>query len=65
MSGRYPDAVPLAWQVLVWEALRRCAEAGFGRIEEAPDGGQRFEAFPGLEDAAADFVEAELLRVGR
>lgn len=57
--------VPLAWQVLVWEALRRCADAGFGRVEQAAGGGWLFEAFPGCEDAAADFVEAELMGLDR
>ncbi|RZU30471.1 hypothetical protein [Blastococcus saxobsidens] len=64
MSARCPDAVPLAWQVLLGEAFRRCADAGYGRVEQRPDGGRLFEAFPGLEDAAADFIELALFGDG-
>lgn len=59
-----PGAVPLAWQVLLEDAFRRCEAAGFGRVEQRADGGYLFEAFPGQEDAAADFVELALFGTG-
>lgn len=61
MSFQFPNAIPLAWQVLLEHALVECAEAGYGRIECTPGGGSRFEAYPGQEDAAADFIEQALI----
>lgn len=61
VSMLFPDAVPLAWQVLLEHAFVKCADAGFGRLEELPGGGKRFEAYPGQENAAADLIEALLI----
>jgi hypothetical protein len=64
MTMHFSDAVPMAWQILTEHALVQCAEAGFGRIETADDGTSRFEAYPGQENAAADFVKRALLAGG-
>ncbi len=39
--------------------FREAEKAGFGFAD-----GPRFEAIPGLEDAAADFIEDLLVRLG-
>lgn len=64
MTMQFPDAVPVAWQIVTERALVECAEAGYGRIETADDGTSRFEAYPGQENAAADFVGRALLSEG-
>ncbi|SEP02828.1 hypothetical protein [Trujillonella endophytica] len=53
--------IPPAWVAVLNAAFERCAAAGYGRTELLPDGGKRFEAYPGQEDAAADFLEALLI----
>jgi hypothetical protein len=56
-----PNPIPPLWQAVLNAALARCAAAGFGRVETSPTGDVLFEAYPGQEDAAADFVEALLI----
>lgn len=67
MSDTSPGAVPLAWRVLLEETFRACAEAGFGRIDQdaAQAGVFHFEAYPGMEDAAADYVDQRLQELDR
>jgi hypothetical protein len=57
--------IPLAWRVLLVAAFHRCAAAGYGRVEQRSDGNSYFEAYPGQEDAAADFLEARADPAGR
>lgn len=64
MTMHFPDAMPVALQILTEHALVQCAEAGFGRIETVDDGTSLFEPYPGQENAAADFVESALLTGG-
>jgi hypothetical protein len=61
MTMHFPDALPVARQVLLNAAFERTAAAGYGRTEVVPGGGKRFEAYPGMETAAADFLEALLI----
>ena len=42
-------------QLLLAVLFAECAEAGYGIYENG-----RFEAYPGMYDAAADFIESRL-----
>lgn len=52
------NSYEIARRVMLEQLFTECANAGFGRVELQPDGGCLFEAFPGCEDAAADYIEA-------
>jgi hypothetical protein len=61
-TAQHPEPVPFIWRAILNAVFARCAAAGYGRVEHRPDGSAFFEAFPGQEDAAADFIEALLLQ---
>jgi hypothetical protein len=55
-----PNTVPFAWRALLAAAFHRCAAAGYGRVEQRPDGSSHFTAHPGQEDAAANYIQTLL-----
>lgn len=47
------SAIPVGWTAALAEIFAKTEAAGYGIAD-----GASFEAFPGMEDAAADYIES-------